>query len=261
MSRRIGDFCYWVMMSTEPEASRAFYTALFGWTLQNEGAHQEDEAHQGYVGLDNGENHFGGIDVQRAPGVPSAWLGYIEVEDADAVVARIEALGGGVMVPPMNLGADADSGRIAITTDPQGAAFGVYAGGASHADWAPRKDQPGDFDWAEAATSDVEGAKAFYSELLGWTEAHVMETPTGGYHMMALGEKPVAGILPLPPGAPMSAWCFYIRVEDVEATVTTATELGATLLHGPVTMPGMVTFAVLQDPCGGVVGVAKSLAE
>ena len=43
--------------------------------------------------------------------------------------------------------------------------------------------EPGTFCWADLSTADVEGAKAFYGDLLGWTFRDD-EIPGGGTYTM-----------------------------------------------------------------------------
>ena len=53
------------------------------------------------------------------PDTPAHWNVTFAVEDADAVAARAEELGGDVVVPPM----DAPWVRMTVLRDPQGASF------------------------------------------------------------------------------------------------------------------------------------------
>ena len=55
-------------------------------------------------------------------GVRPIWLGYVGVDDVDATVARIDAAGGQVQMPPSDI---PQAGRIAMVADPQGAPFYV----------------------------------------------------------------------------------------------------------------------------------------
>jgi predicted enzyme related to lactoylglutathione lyase len=57
-------------------------------------------------------------------GLPAQWLMYITVEDLDASVARVEALGGKVIAGPRDMGAQ---GRYCIIEDPAGAVAALYA--------------------------------------------------------------------------------------------------------------------------------------
>jgi predicted enzyme related to lactoylglutathione lyase len=61
---------------------------------------------------------------QAGPGAPPAWLVYFTSADLDASVARVEELGGQVMLAPTRI----QSGRIAVAQDPQGAVFALFEG-------------------------------------------------------------------------------------------------------------------------------------
>lgn len=255
MSKGLGNFVWYDLMTTDIDASEAFYTQLFGWTIKKMDT-GEGEAYRGWM---NGENGFGGVETRKQPGAPSAWVGYIEVEDVDATVARSDKMGATTLLAPMDI--PGGVGRIAFLDDPQGATFALYRSGATHSDWAPRKDQAGDFEWAELGTTDVNGAKAFYGENFNWSSGRTMEMGDGAYHMIMLGEQPVCGMFDKPAEQPVSAWTHYVRVDDIDASVDRARSLGANILHGPITIPGMVSFAVVADPTGAVFGMAKSLSE
>lgn len=53
--------------------------------------------------------------------MPTVWIVYFSVDDADSTDAKAESLGGKIMVPPM----DTPVGRFAGIVDPQGAIFSV----------------------------------------------------------------------------------------------------------------------------------------
>ena len=55
--------------------------------------------------------------------VPSYWMPYFQVNDADAAAAKAKELGGSIMVPPTDI---PKTGRFAIVNDPQGAMFAVF---------------------------------------------------------------------------------------------------------------------------------------
>jgi predicted enzyme related to lactoylglutathione lyase len=54
--------------------------------------------------------------------VPSYWLVYFAVADADATAARAKKLGGREMVAPTDI---PGTGRFAVLQDPQGGTFGL----------------------------------------------------------------------------------------------------------------------------------------
>jgi predicted enzyme related to lactoylglutathione lyase len=113
---------------------------------------------------------------------------------------------------------------------------------------------PGTFCWTDLATTDQPAAKEFYGALFGW-EAEDMPVGDGVfYSMMRLDGKDVAAIAPQPQqqrdaGVPPT-WNSYVSVEDADAAVARAAELGGTA-HAPafdVLEAGRM--AVLQDPQG-----------
>lgn len=52
-------------------------------------------------------------------------------------------------------------------------------------------------------------------------------------------------------------WVTYFEVEDIEATIETATAKGGNLLTAPAEGPRGL-FATLQDPQGAVFGLVRS---
>ncbi len=110
----------WNELNTrDVEGSKTFYSAVFGWDAVTHG-----EGPGAYTEWKLGGRSIGGL-LAMPPMVPAQvpphWLVYFAVSDTDAAVARIGELGGSVMVGPM----DVQPGRLAVATDPQGAAFAV----------------------------------------------------------------------------------------------------------------------------------------
>ena len=110
--------------------------------------------------------------------------------------------------------------------------------------------------WNELACRDVDAAKAFYTELLGWgidvqqyddftyTVVTVNDGPNGGIYDMA-------GMLPddVPPH-----WFVWFTVDGTDEAVERARLLGATVQRAPwdATFGRM---AVLSDPQGPNFGI------
>lgn len=112
--------------------------------------------------------------------------------------------------------------------------------------------QAGRHIWYDLMSSDPEGAKRFYGEVVGWTV-----TPFEGgaepYEMWTADHGPVGGVLQLPPeveaqGVP-SYWLAYIATPDLDATVDRAKQLGGTM-HHQESVPTVGRFAFMQDPWG-----------
>ena len=109
--------------------------------------------------------------------------------------------------------------------------------------------------WSELNVHDVEKAKTFYAESLGW-RFEPMPMPDFTYWIILSGESRVGGIFELkgPEFVQVPAhWLTYIAVDDVDARLAKAQAAGATICKAPWDIPGVGRMAVLQEPGGAVV--------
>ncbi len=108
--------------------------------------------------------------------------------------------------------------------------------------------------WVDLWTSDVDGSRAFYSELFGW----VAEEPSaefGGYFMFTRNGVPVAGGMGDMPDMPAdNSWKVYLATDDIERTVKAAEANGATLFGPAMPVADLGIQAVLADSTGATVG-------
>jgi len=99
------------------DAARAFYTGLFGWTVETEDG-------TGYEVVRNGGALNGGLRATQED-EPPQWLVYFTVPaTCEATAAEVREAGGSVIAGPMDTGV----GRIAVVADPQGATFALFEG-------------------------------------------------------------------------------------------------------------------------------------
>ncbi len=107
--------------------------------------------------------------------------------------------------------------------------------------------------WWELATNNTEAAQAFYAELCGWT-SFVDDGGGMPYHHWKRGEDMFGGMYDLSniPGMDQvpSHWGTYFHSDDVDATVSKAIELGATMCKDPMDIPDTGRMAVITDPTG-----------
>jgi uncharacterized protein len=107
----------WNELVTADSSAAAFYERVLGvTTAPMDGPEFGDYT----LFLVNGEM-VGGTVAPQMPGVPNHWHVYFAVADADAAAAKITELGGSVLAEPF----DTPVGRMAVATDPQGAAFSI----------------------------------------------------------------------------------------------------------------------------------------
>jgi predicted enzyme related to lactoylglutathione lyase len=117
-----GALCWTELNSRDTKAAEAFYTQMFGWSAK----HSSPGSPMEYTEFSNdGTPSIGMMPInEHMPAhVPSYWMPYFQVASADASVAKIQELGGKIMVPAQDI---PGTGRFAIGSDPQGAMFAVF---------------------------------------------------------------------------------------------------------------------------------------
>ena len=113
--------------------------------------------------------------------------------------------------------------------------------------------------WVDLATTDQDGAKTFYSSLLGW-DWNDMDMGDGAFYSMAqLKGKSAAGAytqmqderdMGIPPH-----WTTYITVDDVDATAAKVESAGGKVHVPPFDVFDSGRMTMIEDPTGGVVGL------
>jgi predicted enzyme related to lactoylglutathione lyase len=115
----------------------------------------------------------------------------------------------------------------------------------------------GAFVWNELHTRDVEKAKAFYGETLGWTFDAMPMQEGGTYWIAKTGDAMAAGIFtmvePRFEGVP-EHWFSYIEVDDVDARVAKVAAAGGKVHREPWDIPGVGRVAIVEDRGGAVSG-------
>ena len=100
-----------------------------------------------------------------------------------------------------------------------------------------------------------------FTDLFGWG---VKEDPDGLYTEFLLGERPIAGMMANPQEQEQRVpdnWLPYALVDDCDAVVDLAPDLGATVVMPSQDVPNVGRFAVLADPGGAHLAVIKLDAE
>lgn len=239
----------WVdLASPDLEASKAFYGALFGWEAQV----SPDPQAGGYtIFLRNGKQ-VAGLGPIFNPNQPPAWSTYVATDDADATAQAVREAGGQVIMEPFDV---LDAGRMAVFTDPTGAFISVWQPGAHKG--AELVNEPYSFCWNELATRDIGAAKAFYGKVFGWGSETNANPAGGSYTEWKLDGKSIGGGMEMTDQMPANVppnWLVYFTVEDCDASVTKAQELGATVIVPPIDIePGR--FSVLSDPQGAAFAI------
>lgn len=105
----------------------------------------------------------------------------------------------------------------------------------------------------EIAGSDGDRLTDFYRSLFGWEPQ-----PAGpGYWTVSAQGGGIGGGL-MQTQADMPAYVtVYVAVEDLQASLDRAVELGGKVVVEPSQIPGVGSFAMLQDLDGNVIGLFR----
>ena len=114
--------------------------------------------------------------------------------------------------------------------------------------------------WHDLITEDLDSARNFYGELLGWT----FEDAVGGrgeeYLVARKGDVLVAGLLAIDvpdDDENYSRWLPYISVDDVDAALSRSTAGGASIAAAAQNV-SFGRVAAIIDPQGAVIGLART---
>ena len=122
----------------------------------------------------------------------------------------------------------------------------------------------GTFHWNELMARDVNAAKKFYADTVGWTYDG-MPTPDGKTYWVAkMGDRPVAGIFDIsgPDFQGMADnWMPYLAVDDVDARAKKAVAAGARIMKPAFDVPGVGRIAILMEPGGAGIGWITPVAR
>jgi len=255
--------CWIDTSQPDPEAAVAFYRDLFGWEFAD--VMPPDAPGEYFIARIRGGDVAAVGSIPEGAPAEATWNTYIWVDSADATAARVRDAGGGVVTEPFDV---MDSGRMAVLTDPEGAAFCVWQ--ANEHKGAQIVNEHGSLNFNDLSTRDVDTAKAFYGAVFGWEllelDSGLLWTLPGyGDHLerdnpglregMAQMSAPkgfedvVASLAPIADDQPdvRPHWGVTFAVDDADAVAGKATELGGDVIVPPIDAP-WVRMTVVSDP-------------
>ncbi|MEO5903737.1 MAG: VOC family protein [Gemmatimonadaceae bacterium] len=240
--RKTNDFCWINILTPQPAESQGFFSQVLGWTYADLGGMGSS------IKVDGKE--IGGMFDLASPQTPpgtSPGIGImVKSDDADATVEKANALGGSAK-PAFDI---MEEGRMAELKDPNGAQIDIWQPKKSAAMTADSSSH-GAPSWYENYASDVDKAKAFYTNLFGWTTQD-MPVPGMVYTVLKLDGEQIAGMMKITPdfGPMPPTWATYFTIDDVDKRAAQATELGGTVFTGPMDIPDVGRFAGVLSPQG-----------
>jgi uncharacterized protein len=252
-----GEFCWIELATSNQNAAKSFYAALFGWTPKDVPIGPSDF----YSLLELQGRVAAGAYTMReeegVAGVPPHWKLYVAVSNADETCKKARELGAKVIDPAFDV---ADRGRAAVIQDPTGAIFSL---------WEPKKrsglgvrGEPGALCWADLSTPDQGRAKTFYEGLFGW-KLNPGQGKESGYLHIVNGENYIGGVPPAHHNSPSDPphWLIYFAVADVDKSFQRAKDMNARILLRPMDFEGVGRVAMLADPQGAVFALFREAAK
>jgi predicted enzyme related to lactoylglutathione lyase len=261
----------------DPEAAVGFYGGLFGWEFEDVMPPEAEGKY--FVARLRGRDAAAVGSIREGAPQAALWNTYVWVDSADETASKVRDAGGGVLMEPFEV---IGAGRMAVFTDPEGAAFRVWQARENRG--AQVVNEPGSWNLNGLNTRDVEGAKSFYGSVFGWRTLAL----NGGNEMWTLPgfgdflerdnpdlrkqmaeanapagfEDVVGAVNPIADDQPDTPahWSVIFAVDDTDATAARATELGATVIVPPFDAP-WVRMTIINDPQGATFIASKFVPE
>jgi len=112
-------FVHVELSTTDVKKAKDFYSKLFSWKLEDMPMGGGDT----YTMIGVGEGTGGGMMKNPMPGVPSAWLAYVLVDDVAASTKKAKSLGATII---KDVGEVPQYGWFSVLQDPTGAVFALW---------------------------------------------------------------------------------------------------------------------------------------
>jgi len=251
-NQKPGSFCWIELGTTNAESAKNFYQQLFGWDYEDHSMGSDGV----YTIIRLNGKDVGGLyqlsSAMLAQGIPTHWLSYVSVTNADDATAQAVAAGGTVAKEPFDVG---PNGRMSIIQDPAGAVFATWQA-KEHAGAAAYR-ETGALCWNELATGDSQKAGDFYAALFGW-EREVLSGPME-YTVFKNNGEGIGGMYQITPemGPIPPHWMAYFAVNDCDGTVQKTTELRGGVIRPAEDIPNIGRYAILRDPESAVFAIIK----
>lgn len=105
--------------------------------------------------------------------------------------------------------------------------------------------------WYELMTSDMKGAEAFYTKVVGWSGGPFPGSPEPYTIFSRRGEIPAAGLMAKPEGIDAPPfWAMYVGVPNLEKAAAHIARLGGKESSPVIEVPTIGRMQMMTDPQG-----------
>lgn len=243
-----GTFCWIDFATPDPDKAKVFYQKIFNWKYHD--SPMPDGGNYTIISTADGDG-VGGLfqmpDEMIMADVPPHINNYIAVVNADEFVETAKDLGAAVKMEPYDV---FDYGRMAILTDPTGAAFSLWQSKSNDDECTmASRETHGMYCWQELMTADVDQAAKFYQQLFGWNYT-TMQVDNVDYTLIKVQGCDIGGMMMLPSDMKHtpSHWNTYFTVTNVDETIKAIQNNGGDVIMGPQDIPETGRFAMCRAP-------------
>lgn len=115
--------------------------------------------------------------------------------------------------------------------------------------------------WYELLTTDVKGAEAFYTAVVGWTVTPFEGSPEPYDLWMRPDGAPMGGVMTIPAGVSFPPhWAMYVGVPRLEDAMAHVERLGGSALSPVIDVPTIGRMRTMQDPQGAAFSLYEPAA-
>lgn len=108
--------------------------------------------------------------------------------------------------------------------------------------------------WIDYGATDVDAARTFYAEVLGWSYSGG-EPEWGGYLTCLCRDRAAGGLSPFQDPTQPARWTTYFASDDVDATAARITAAGGQVVMAPDDVGTMGRMAIALDTQGNTFGL------
>ena len=236
---QVGKFVWFDLLTEDVQGAKNFYSELFGWRVEGQSSD--------YIVIYAGDKPIGGIaphESKDSEVLESLWLASLSVENVDRAVSATKSRYGKVLDGPFDV---KGRGRMAVIQDPEGAELILLR--AAGGDPVDETVKSGEWLWVDLFTRDAKTANELYGSLAGYTAQTVKTEEDNSYNLLKKDDRAFAGVVEIPWEDVEPNWLPYVKVDDLEGTISLAENLGGVLILR------LENVAVIADPTGGVFGI------
>jgi predicted enzyme related to lactoylglutathione lyase len=126
-----------------------------------------------------------------------------------------------------------------------------------------RSYKPGEPNWIEVSSPDIEATKTFYGGLFGWSSYNVSDAFVGDFSIFTLGDvtgPEVAGLTSMADDAVEGAWTCYFSVQDASEAAEKVREAGGRVHLEPTDVAHLARVVLAADTQGVSFGLWQPYA-